>query len=183
MNTEHFGEIIREASTSTLGILALIILLLGSLAVVFFGKSSEKARMTIWIMAFGGALLFGFAILRAGRESERREPSTDLEVRPALPGKRASINIVYAGDLHQCRLPLTISIGDQAFQPQGNFGRLEQVEIGRQTYRIFGTIICPYIGNCTVDSEGTIEVSDSQSYNLSWQNTAPGQCEAVLYVG
>lgn len=207
MSTEHFAEIIREAATSPLGILALIVLLLGSLAVVFFGKSSEKARLTVWGMAFGGALLFGFAILSAeqgpagggqevppapasggGNVVEQDRPSSASDDPPSAASgeqpvapSRAAIQISYAGDPYGCQLPLTIAVGDRSFAPQGHLARLEDVPLGTQPYQIYGVISCPSLGGaCAVDSEGAIEVAAGRTYHLVWQYMPDQSCAAEL---
>jgi hypothetical protein len=202
MNTEHYAGIIREAASSPLGVLALIVLVLSSLAVVFFGKSSEKARMTVWSMMFVGALLFGFTMLRA-RASEPRlqderaredvarpvdevvddERAEEAEEEEADGPRRASILLAYGGDQYGCMLPLTFSIGDRSIQPQGRFARFDDLPPGRQTYRITGSINCPTIGACSVDSEGVLEVADGRTYDLVWQNTSFGLCDAILRPG
>lgn len=196
MNTEHFAGIIREAASSPLGVLALIVLVLSSLAVAFFGKSSEKARMTVWSMMFVGALLFGFTMLRAGAaepgpsneragEGEGRSVEKVVDDRDAGEEKvdrprRASILLAYGGDQYGCMLPLTFSIGDRSIQPQGRFVRFDDLPPGRQTYRINGSINCPVIGSCSVNSEGVLEVADGRTYDLVWQNTTFGICDAIL---
>lgn len=196
MNTEHYAGIIREAASSPLGVLALIVLVLSSLAVVFFGKSSEKARMTVWSMMFVGALLFGFTMLRAG-QPDPRPPDEDTRKGKARPDdvvddeseedeeeavgpRRASILLAYGGDQYGCMLPLTFSIGDRSIQPQGRFARFDDLPPGRQTYRITGSINCPTIGSCSVDSEGVLEVVDGRTYDLVWQNTSFALCDAIL---
>lgn len=215
MNTEHFPDIIREAAASPLGILALIILMLVVLALAFFRTGSERTRLTVWMMAFAGALLFGFAIVESSsddavreeiagdtgadegplEEPPRRVDPGDLqqagtaavppEVEPAPPARtqRATIQVGYTGDVYGCSLPLTIAVGDRSFQPQGNLAPLNGVPLGLQDYTVSGTILCPGIGQCEVDSEGTIHVAAGHTYYLAWQNTSFGQCEAMLQAG
>lgn len=194
MNTEHYAGIIREAASSPLGVLALIVLVLSSLAVVFFGKSSEKARMTVWSMMFVGALLFGFTMLRAGQPDRRSQdeetgedewPGEELvddgrEEEERVGPRRASILLAYAGDPYGCMLPLTFWIGDRSIQPQGRFARFDDLPPGRQPYRITGSINCPTIGSCSVDSEGVLEVAEGRTYDFVWQNTSFGHCDAIL---
>lgn len=206
MTTDNFPEIIREAATSPLGILALIILLLVFLAVLFFGKSSEKVRLTIWFAAFGGALLFGFAIVRQttvvaegevspGPGVTHSEPE-DLDHLaeggqspigadrpPELGGnapERTTIQLAYTGDLYNCNLPVTIWIGDKSFQPQGFRSRLDNVLVGLQQYKIAGSILCPGIGNCQVQGEGSIEVAPGNAYYFKWNLAGPARCSAIL---
>lgn len=204
MSTENFPAIIREAATSPLGILALIILLLATLAVAFFGKSSEQIRMRVWISFFvGGSLLFGLAVLRESNQGR----TGSLPANPAQPGgaanalpleerprqetaadpqatRRGTVQIGYQGDMFNCSLPVTIDIGDRSLQPQGQLARFDEVPLGLQSYRIVGSIQCPYAGFCSVDSTGRIEVVAGRTYYLIWQASgAPNRCDAMLQLG
>lgn len=201
LSTEGYPAIIREAATSPLGILALIILLLASLAVAFFGKSSEQIRLRVWITFFvGGALLFGLAVLRESGQSASADPPRHVDrpvsgdTRPETTGEpladqpageprgpsRGTIQVAYSGDMYSCSLPVTIEVGDRSFQPQGQLARLDQVPLGLQGYRVVGSIQCPYLVSCTVDSRGTIEIAAGRTYYLGWQQTGPGRCDAML---
>jgi len=55
-------DIIREAAKSPLGILALVVILIATLAIRFFPpkKSSERVRVAIFGLIFAGVLLFGY---------------------------------------------------------------------------------------------------------------------------
>jgi hypothetical protein len=57
-------DVIREAAKSPLGILALIVILVATLAIRFFPpkKSSERVRAAIFSLIFAGVLLFGYSI-------------------------------------------------------------------------------------------------------------------------
>ena len=97
--------------------------------------------------------------------------------------QRASINIAYQGDSYGCNLPISISIGDQAFYPQGALFQVENIKLGQQRYQINGQINCPIIGSCQVYGEGNIYVTQNISYYVVWQNTSFGQCSALLQSG
>jgi hypothetical protein len=56
-------DIIKSASGSPLGILALLIIGLAGLAYVFFKDAKEKLRTGIFIMLFVGVVLYGWAIV------------------------------------------------------------------------------------------------------------------------
>lgn len=201
MNTDNFADIIREAATSPLGILALIILLLGTLAFAFFGKSSEKSRLIVWMAAFCGALLFGFAFLRA--EQRGTDPNGPVHEPKAPPAAnepifdpdppspafvddqeervaRGSVVLSYGGDQYNCSLPITIAIGDRSVLLQSAIAQLDAVPLGTQPYRVTGTIFCPFIGSCTVDSQGSVDVAPSGTFQIFWQNTSPARCAVQL---
>ena len=57
-------DIIKAASTSPLGILALLIVGLAGLAYAFFKDARENLRAAIFSMLFLGAALYGWAIVR-----------------------------------------------------------------------------------------------------------------------
>jgi multisubunit Na+/H+ antiporter MnhG subunit len=62
-------EIIRAASASALGILALLIVILGVLAYVYFKSAPIKIRIGIFIALLFGASLYAFAIEKAAQSS------------------------------------------------------------------------------------------------------------------
>jgi hypothetical protein len=69
-------EIIKEAATSPLGILALMIVGLAILAFFFFRGASERTRLVIFVMLFFGVATFGAAVMhQAGKtRSEDTHP-------------------------------------------------------------------------------------------------------------
>jgi hypothetical protein len=73
-------DIIKNASQSPLGIIALLAIILGILAWAFFRKESLRVRLAIWAIILLGAILFGVATVKASnRVSE-------------LEGKRTTTN-------------------------------------------------------------------------------------------
>jgi len=58
---ESLPAIIAAAAKSTLGILALMVILLSALAFVFFRQASEKVRIAVFAGLLGGVVCFGFA--------------------------------------------------------------------------------------------------------------------------
>jgi hypothetical protein len=56
-------DIIAQASKSTLGILALIVLGLAVLAWTFFKKAKENVRIGIFVLLFAGTVLYTWAII------------------------------------------------------------------------------------------------------------------------
>lgn len=76
-----FPDLIKAAATSDLGILALVILVLSTLAYFFFKDSSERVRVIIFMLLFAGAGAFSYALLQAYRghvptSAERARGST-----------------------------------------------------------------------------------------------------------
>jgi hypothetical protein len=57
-------EIIKQASQSERGILALLAILISGLAWYFFRRVSIGIRVFIWLILFGGAVLYGWEITR-----------------------------------------------------------------------------------------------------------------------
>jgi hypothetical protein len=57
-------EIIAKAAQSPLGILALLILVVGTLAVIFFWQAPVAVRVSMFVIIFGGACAFGYAVVR-----------------------------------------------------------------------------------------------------------------------
>lgn len=210
MNTEHFADIIREAATSPLGIFALIILLLGTLAFGFFSKGSESARLTVWLTCFAGAVFFGIAIVKhsdskapainnvhqsiansqldsiAGTELQQDQTVLSASSQQSTipesikPPQRATIQLVYTGDPYGCNLPITIAVADRSIQPTSNLAVLHDVPVGLQNYQINGQIVCPGIGMCTANGSGRIDIIAGKTYYVAWQNTSPQYCEVVL---
>lgn len=68
----HLSDIsgvIKAASQSPLGILALMILTLGALAYYFFRNAGEKAKVTIFALMFFGVALYAYALHDAKTQS------------------------------------------------------------------------------------------------------------------
>jgi hypothetical protein len=59
---KSFPEIIKQAATSPLGILALMIIGLAVLAFFFFRGAPVKVRVVIYVMLFFGVVAFGVAL-------------------------------------------------------------------------------------------------------------------------
>jgi hypothetical protein len=102
---------------------------------------------------------------------------------PGSPPQTTSVTVAYQGDYYRCSLPIDITIGNKKFFPRGYSYTVNNIEIGKQEYQISGNISCP-TGSlrvvCQVSGNGLINVVPDKTYQLSWQNTAYGQCEAIL---
>lgn len=73
-------DIIKNASQSPLGIIALLAVILGILAWAFFRKESLGVRLSIWAIILLGAILFCVATVKASNhigELEGKQPATD----------------------------------------------------------------------------------------------------------
>ena len=66
--TKDCSAIIESASKSPLGILALMILVLGSLGVVFFKHADAKIKAVIYRAMLGGVIGYGTAISRVNSD-------------------------------------------------------------------------------------------------------------------
>lgn len=209
---ESAPSIIEAAAQSTLGILALLILTVGVIAYLFFGKSSDRVKVVIFSMIFVGMAGFGLVVLgesteartsqverrdepppvREGEEAPldggveppRRDPAgPDPESSRTPPSDRTEITLTYAGDMYGCVLDLEVTIGDRHFVPQSNMLRADDVSEGRQPYEVAGIISCPDLGTCEAYGSGTLDVAPNAVYGLSWQNEAVGACAVVLHRG
>lgn len=78
-------EVISAASSSNLGILSLMILVLGVIALAFFRNAPDGIKFAIFILLFGGVLGFGAAIVKEAPEPDalvltNPKPETDQEL-------------------------------------------------------------------------------------------------------
>lgn len=65
MNTLLTPEVIEVASASNLGILSLMILVLGGIALAFFRHSATWVKLIAFVLLFAGVIGFGYAIVGA----------------------------------------------------------------------------------------------------------------------
>ena len=68
-------EIIGQAAKSPLGIFALMILALSVLGFIFFRRSSERTRATIFMLMFIGVAAFGYATFRTASAIPSASPN------------------------------------------------------------------------------------------------------------
>ncbi|CUU59916.1 hypothetical protein Ga0074812_13340 [Parafrankia irregularis] len=94
--------------------------------------------------------------------------------------QRASIRLVYEGDVFGCGLQLAVRVGGQTVFPSGRSYVVENVRTGEQEYSVQGTISCPTAGFCQASGTGTIDVVDGESYRVGWLNVAVGTCTVTL---
>ena len=77
-------EIIKQAATSPLGILALMIIGLAILAFFFFRGASERTRLVIFVMLFFGVVAFGAVVMYQAAKT----PSEDGQHENTLSGQK-----------------------------------------------------------------------------------------------
>lgn len=64
MSIDKWPEIIQQAAQSQLGILALVVLVISSIAIVFFRSASELVRLFVFLCLLISVGLLGAAILQ-----------------------------------------------------------------------------------------------------------------------
>lgn len=90
---DNAPDIIREAAKSPLGIFALMILLLGVIALAFFRKASEKTRIGIFVLIFVGVVMFGVAIAQKSAVPEIDWLALQVSNIQGRPVKGAILNV------------------------------------------------------------------------------------------
>ena len=103
---KSFPEIIKQASTSVLGIFALMILLLGCLAYVFFRRAPVKTRQLMFLTLFAGVTMYGIAITLAANEDHpstseaehKMSPSSSPKSDPSNSGSSVILNGIIVDD-------------------------------------------------------------------------------------
>src|SRR5436305_1731981 len=73
-------EVIRAAASSTLGILSLMCLILGIVALAFFRDAPVRARLLVFILFLVGVSGFGYADLNQQRSSPSPEATREFVV-------------------------------------------------------------------------------------------------------
>lgn len=81
---EHLPQIIAEAAKSTLGIFALMLCILGWTGIVYFRKSADRIRVSMFLLMFAGVAGFGFALMRSAPAAPQSAAPQSKE-RPAAP--------------------------------------------------------------------------------------------------
>jgi len=81
---ERLPAIIAEAAKSTLGLLALMVILLSALAFVFFRNAGERVRTSVFAAMLAGVVAFGVVATKTGRAGTEVAPKevTPNESRP-----------------------------------------------------------------------------------------------------
>ena len=66
----NVAEIIRVAATSSLGIIALLCMLLSVIAYALFKKSDDRYKLAVFGLAFIGSVLLAIALLSASKQQD-----------------------------------------------------------------------------------------------------------------
>lgn len=190
---DDFPDIIKEASRSSLGIIALSILTLAVLGIIFFKKSGEKIRLVIFFTIFIGIGLLATALIRAGNSSNSvtQESESHEAVGREPTGPTTSIILFYdvndptTGSFQNCGFILTkenILINSKV--PVSLSGQnpviIDKVPVGKVTYKLTTQIFCQNIGTCNATGSDTVTVSHNSRYKVKWRNTAQGICSIFL---
>jgi hypothetical protein len=93
------SDIIREASKSPLGVLSLIVLILGSVAVTFFREATQSVRVAIYLLMFAGAVAYGIAIIRVPKQVPQYAGYI-LDTETSKPVEGASVALDVDGTPH-----------------------------------------------------------------------------------
>jgi hypothetical protein len=83
--TLDWGNIIAAASTSPLGIFALVILTISVIAIRFFTEAAVAVRLAIFILCLGATAVLGFAVLNTGRSPSTTSIVASLSKSGASP--------------------------------------------------------------------------------------------------
>ena len=126
-------------------------------------------------------------------ESQIQQGNLEGKTTPNHPGSTATppsvspntsrtstVNIAYAGDNYGCLMPISVNLGGQIFELEGNFFTVSNIPLGQQAYQIAGEVDCGAYGACTAYGEGFVQVKEGATFYLVWQNTAYGQCSIWL---
>jgi hypothetical protein len=154
-------DIIKEASRSELGILALLIVSVGLLAYVFFRAATEKIRVAVFVLIFAGAAAYGIAVVKAVRPSG--------SVTGENPAKQQRDTLVIAGtvvdaaDGHGLGQAEVTAVGAKAgtvTDGNGNFRFLVPTQPGsvrlvvsRRGYRATDRLIAPPVESLILQLE------------------------------
>jgi hypothetical protein len=91
---KNIPEIIKQASQSQLGILALLIIVLTLLASYFFRTAAMKVRVLIWFLFFAATAAYAVEITRAASKPETRHyVGRTMDKVSSLPVRDASLSL------------------------------------------------------------------------------------------
>jgi len=86
-------EVFKIVVQSTLGILAMMIMVLGALAALFFRRAPVGVQVMIFLLIFSGVVAFGVAVVRETPADERPigGPPTSASIPPGQSGPGPTI--------------------------------------------------------------------------------------------
>jgi hypothetical protein len=75
---EHLfnAEVIKAAAASQLGVLSLMSLILGAIALIFFQKAETPVRIIVFMLLFGGVTGFGYAMMNQNQNQNQNQKKT-----------------------------------------------------------------------------------------------------------
>ena len=80
MESLFSAEVIKAAASSVLGVLSLMCLILGAIAMAFFKKSQEQVRMTVFALLFFGVAGFGYSLMQQNATEKPPEVTREFIV-------------------------------------------------------------------------------------------------------
>lgn len=113
-------------------------------------------------------------------QSAQTASATNAQVTATPQPDRSDIILSYLGDAEGCSLGIEVEIADRSYVPTGSSFTAAGVLTGVQSYVIFGTIVCPFAGQCDAFGGGTIDVAAGRNYFVQWQNVGIGVCDIAL---
>ena len=73
------ADLIKAAATSPLGILALLILVVSTVATAFFSKSETPVKVGVFLLIFAAACVFGYTVFNTGQSPLTTSTVASLE--------------------------------------------------------------------------------------------------------
>lgn len=155
-------DIIKEASQSELGILALLIVAVGLLAYVFFRTSSDKVKLIAFLLIFAGAAAYGIAVVRAAHPqgSGAAAQNSAAEHRDTVVIAGTVVDAIDGHGIGQAQVGLAGAAAATTADGAGNFrfrappqsGSVRLVVSGRG-YRELDRLITPPVENLILQLE------------------------------
>jgi hypothetical protein len=99
-------------------------------------------------------------------------------------GETGSINIAYTPDQAGCSLNIAIQLekNNRTITPAGNYFTVHSLLMGQENYSIYGNITCAVLGfSCIASGADTLYLEDGGTYNVVWQEAAPGMCGIGMF--
>ena len=112
---------------------------------------------------------------RAKNNLEKVEdrPSTD-------DNEMGTITFSHIGPYSNCFFDLTITIGSREIKYKDFWTGYYRFPLGKQYYKIYGTINCITAGYCSVMGQGYITVKDNSTIYINWINDNYAKCSVTL---
>lgn len=173
--------------TSLPGVLTGIAALIGAitgLIVAFDGRAGDSTTTTA--APAQSQETQTFVPTQPSPSSTTHPQSTSSTAAPVTSASRTEVDVVYLGDTFGCLVDLQLDVGDtrafllnSALQNAVTW-QVTDVSTDAQTYLMSGTINCGTGGVCSAFGDGFVDPSSTQTYSLTWINTAVGVCDVFL---